>query len=169
MLTTAGTRAEVGRWYASYAPRVRGLAARLTGNWDDADDVLHDAFLAAWRSRGRFEPGRDPLPWLKTIAVRKARDLASTRRRIAVLPRPVAMPSAEEEALAHEAEIRVRNLVRDEPAFALHVLDGLTLKAVGERLGLPHKTAASRILRGKRRIRGAVSATPLSLSESESA
>lgn len=169
MATTAATRAEVGRWYASYAPRVRGLAARITGNLDDADDVLHDAFLAAWRSRHRFDHSRDPLPWLNTIAVRKALNVAAERSRFPLVPRPVATPSAEEEALARAAEIHVRHLVRDEPAFALHVLDGLTLKAVGERLGLPHKTAASRILRGKRRIRAAVSATPLSLSESQSA
>lgn len=169
MTTTTATRAEVGRWYASYAPRVRGLAARITGNLDDADDVLHDAFLAAWRSRERFDRSRDPLPWLNTIAARKASTVAAQRRRFGVVPPPAAMPSAEEEALARDAEIYVRHLVRDEPAFALHVLDGLTLKAVSERLGLPQKTAASRILRGKRRIKGAVSATPLSLSESQSA
>ena len=167
MLTTAAARAEVGRWYASYAPRVHGLAARITGNSDDADDVVHDAFLAAWRAWRTFDRTRDPLPWLAMIAKRKALTLASERRRGPPLERPEPMPSAEEEALVRVAEISVRDLVRDEPAFALHVLDGLTLKAVGERLGLPHKTAASRILRGKRRLRVAVVATPRSLLESQ--
>jgi RNA polymerase sigma factor (sigma-70 family) len=168
MVTTAAARAEVGRWYVSYAPRVHGLAVRITGNPDDAEDVVHDAFLAAWRARGDFDRSRDPLPWLATIAKRKALDLASQRRRTPIAVQREPMPSAEEEALARDAEICVRHLVRDEPAFALHVLDGLTLKAVGERLGLPAKTAASRILRGKRRIRLAVTETPRSLSESHS-
>jgi RNA polymerase sigma factor (sigma-70 family) len=168
MVSTAAARAEVSHWYVSYAPRVRGLAVRITGNLDDADDVVHDAFLAAWRARAEFDRSRDPLPWLATIAKRKALNLASRRRSSPLLAVSDAMPSAEEEALAHDAEIRVRDLVRGEPAFALHVLDGLTLKAVGERLGLPHKTAASRILRGKRRIRAIVSTTPR-LTESQSA
>ncbi|HTJ27261.1 MAG TPA: sigma-70 family RNA polymerase sigma factor [Candidatus Limnocylindria bacterium] len=169
MVSTAAARAEVGRWYASYAPRVYGLAARITGNPDDADDAVHDAFLAAWRARTEFDRTRDPLPWLATITRHKALNVISQRRRAPLPAAPDVMPSAEEEALAREAEIRVRNLVRDEPAFALHVLDGLTLEAVGERLGLPHKTAASRIHRGKQRIRAAVSATPRSLTESQSA
>jgi RNA polymerase sigma-70 factor, ECF subfamily len=169
MVSTAAARAEVGRWYVSYAPRVHGLAARITGNPDDAEDVVHDAFLAAWRARAEFDRSRDPLPWLATITRHKALNLAMQRRRGPPAPAPEPMPSAEEEALARDAEIHVRNLVRDEPAFALHVLDGLTLKAVGERLGLPHKTAASRILRGKRRIRVAVSATTRSLTESHPA
>jgi RNA polymerase sigma factor (sigma-70 family) len=168
MVSTAAARAEVGRWYVSYAPRVHWLAARITGNLDDADDVVHDAFLAAWRARAQFDASRDPLPWLATIAKRKALNFASRRRSSPLLAVPDTAPSAEEEALAHDAEIRVRNLVREEPAFALHVLEGLTLKAVGERLGLPHKTAASRILRGKRRIRAIMSTTPR-LTESQSA
>ncbi|HEY4442524.1 MAG TPA: sigma factor-like helix-turn-helix DNA-binding protein, partial [Candidatus Elarobacter sp.] len=46
-----------------------------------------------------------------------------------------------------------------EPALALHALGGLTARAVGERLGIPLRTAASRIMRGRRRLEAQLAAT----------
>ena len=64
---------DVALWYARYAASVRGAVVRVTGD-ADADDALHDAFLAAWRARDAFDAARDPLPWLLAIARRKALD-----------------------------------------------------------------------------------------------
>jgi RNA polymerase sigma factor (sigma-70 family) len=42
------------------------LARQLTGNMHDADDVVQEAFLRAFRSRSRFRGG-DARPWLLRI------------------------------------------------------------------------------------------------------
>jgi RNA polymerase sigma factor (sigma-70 family) len=149
--TIAG--ADVGRWYERYAIPLRHAAARVTNDPDDADDALHETFLAAWRSRERFDTARDPLPWLLTIARRKALTIVSSRvrRSVALTALPLAS-SAEDEALLRESDESARRIVRAEPALALHALAGLPARAVGERLSVPMRTAASRIARARRRL-----------------
>jgi RNA polymerase sigma-70 factor (ECF subfamily) len=158
---------DVASWYERYAPRVRVIVARITRNPDDTEDALQEAFLAAWRARERFDTTRDPLPWLTRIAARKAITVAA-RRSGPYVPAGFA-PSAEDEVVARDAERDVHRLVEDEPAFALHVLGGLTVRSVAVRLGVPHATAASRVLRAKRRIRAAVAATTPTPSRSKQA
>jgi RNA polymerase sigma-70 factor (ECF subfamily) len=158
-MSTIASLPDVGSWYERYAPAVRGAAARVTGDPDDADDALHDAFLAAWRARARFDEGRSPLPWLTTIARRKALNIAAGRTRVVPALVPDASPSAEDEALRQFGDGLAVQLLRREPALALHALGGLTARAVGERLGIPLRTAASRIVRGRRRVEAQLAAT----------
>jgi RNA polymerase sigma factor (sigma-70 family) len=47
---------------------------RYVGDPDDAYDVVQDAFVAAWRSMGRYDPNRAFGVWLRTIALNKCRD-----------------------------------------------------------------------------------------------
>lgn len=55
-----------------HGPRMRAAIARLRGAGADADDILQDAFLSAFRALGRFE-GRSRLStWLHRIAVNAA-------------------------------------------------------------------------------------------------
>jgi RNA polymerase sigma-70 factor (ECF subfamily) len=157
----------VGSWYERYAPAVRGAAARVTNDPDDADDALHDAFLAAWRARERFDGARSPLPWLTTIARRKALTIAAARRRGPAAALPGEAPSAEEEALRRLAERWAVDALRREPALAMHALGGLTADAVGRRLGIPLRTAASRIARGRRRMHVLFAATTRNPSRSK--
>ncbi|HEV2738456.1 MAG TPA: sigma-70 family RNA polymerase sigma factor [Candidatus Elarobacter sp.] len=162
-MPTSSPAADVSLWYERYSPSLRSIAARVTGDPDDADDALHDTFVAAWLFRGRFDDARNPLPWLATIAKRKALTIVSRRARVRRgAAQPVA-PSAEDDALRLDADAVVRELVRAEPALALHALSGLAAREVGELLGVPMRTAASRIARGRRRVRTILTATtPLS-------
>jgi RNA polymerase sigma-70 factor (ECF subfamily) len=151
---------DVGLLYERYGSSIRRFAGRVTGDPDDADDALHDAFLAAWRARDRFDPSRDPLPWLLTIARRKAVTIVARRSRpVPPAPPERSAPSAEMEALRREGEARAFALLREEPALRLAVLGDLPARAVGELLGVPLRTAASRIARGRRRIENFLTAT----------
>src|ERR1700676_1925191 len=113
-MLTSSSGADVGLWYERYAPSLRSVAARVTGDPDDADDALHDAFLAAWRYRGSFDAAPSPLPWLAGVAQRKALHLVSRRSRPLNLPSPSAAPSAEDEALRLAADTAARGVVRAE-------------------------------------------------------
>ena len=166
-MTTIASPPDVGSWYERYGAAVRGVAARVTGDPDDADDALHDAFLAAWRARERFDAARSPLPWLTTIARRKAMTIAAARSRRLLPADATSASSAEDEALRRAGEAWAADALRGEPALALHALDGLTASAVGRRLGIPLRTAASRIARGRRRIETLLTATTPSPSRSK--
>ncbi len=159
MSTSISAGTVVESWYTDYAQRLRGAARQMLGNRDDAEDALQDAFVAALRSFARYDGG-NPYPWLYRIATRKALNILAQRRpgtgRLA--PR-ASEPSAEEVALAGLGAAELAALLRSEPAVALHALGGLRFREVAERQGTPLATAATRIRRGKRRLRSYLEAT----------
>ena len=156
MNTSIAADSDIELWYARYAPRLRRAARRIVGNEYDAEDATQDAFLAAFRAHDRYRADSDPYPWLFRIATRKALTIAAAHRP-QVEPEPVlaalAAPSAEDEALAIDESRRVVSLVATEVPVALHLIEGLRFRDVSERLGIPPATAATRIRRGKRRLR----------------
>src|SRR5205085_7962817 len=56
------------------------LAHRMTGNPQDAEDVVQDTFLKAYRQLGRFESRANFSTWLHRIAVNCSIDLIRSRR-----------------------------------------------------------------------------------------
>ncbi|HVR87988.1 MAG TPA: sigma-70 family RNA polymerase sigma factor [Candidatus Limnocylindria bacterium] len=59
--------------------------ARIVGPGPDAEDVVQDAFISAWRSVGRFE-GTSFKAWLFRIARNRAIDVVRARKRKGELP-----------------------------------------------------------------------------------
>jgi RNA polymerase sigma-70 factor (ECF subfamily) len=51
----------------SQLPRMRAFARALTLNAAEADDLVQEAMLRAWRSRASFEPGTNFRAWLFKI------------------------------------------------------------------------------------------------------
>jgi RNA polymerase sigma-70 factor (ECF subfamily) len=169
MSTSISAGIQIESWYRAYSRRLRGAAKRMLGNIDDAEDALQDAFVAAVRSYDGYD-GRDPYPWLHRIATRKALNILAARRsRAGNLIASADEPSAEDRALAELAGAELIALVRSEPAFALHALGGLRFREVGARLGTPVATAATRIRRGKFRLRDRLKATLSGFPESRPA
>src|SRR5688572_11209419 len=64
---------------AEYGDRVFGIALRVTGSPSDAEDVMQEAFLQAFRSWSTFRGEAAPTTWLYRIAVNAA--LARVRSR----------------------------------------------------------------------------------------
>lgn len=54
--------------WQSQRGQLLGLATRMTGNAADAEEVVQEAFLQAWRARGRFAGQSLPSTWLHRIA-----------------------------------------------------------------------------------------------------
>jgi RNA polymerase sigma-70 factor (ECF subfamily) len=66
--------------YQQNKGRIYALALRMTGNASDADDVVQDTFLKAWRNLSRFRRESSFGTWLYRIAVNLCRDLAKRRQ-----------------------------------------------------------------------------------------
>lgn len=76
-----GDLSALGTFYDRYAPSVLGLAARVTGNPADAEEVLQDVFIQAWSQAALYAPARGtPRTWLLTIARSRAIDRLRRRR-----------------------------------------------------------------------------------------
>src|SRR3954471_8697879 len=66
---------------------------RIVGSTDDADDLLQETLLAAWRGLEQFEGRASVRAWLYRIATNRSLDaLRATRRRPDELQRMTEMP-----------------------------------------------------------------------------
>lgn len=143
--------------YDHYHRPVFTVAYRALGNRSLAEEAVQQTFLQAWRASPRFDPDRDPGPWLYAIARRVAVDLYRRERRhesdrdepeVAVLPE-----TFEGTWEAWEVRSALDRIPDDERhiLLATHFL-GLTHDETAERLGIPVGTVKSRSHRAHRRL-----------------
>ncbi len=153
----------LGELYDRYGRVAYGLARRVLRDAALAEDAVQDAFLAVWRTAGRFVPERaQARTWLLTIVHRRAVDLVrrEERRRTEPIddaPEEVGTDTAESAWLGFERE-RVRgalSLLPDQQREALELAyyGGFTQSQLAERLGEPLGTIKSRMFNGLARLR----------------
>jgi RNA polymerase sigma-70 factor (ECF subfamily) len=87
----------------------------MTRNPSDAEDVVQETFLRAFRAIGRFERGREFRVWLFTILVNQCRTAATSRKR-----RQLRF-SDDEAALASAADQRPIAVIEEKSAVAAAV------------------------------------------------
>jgi len=115
--------------YERYGERVLGFALRLTGSRTDAEDLMQEAFTAAYSGRASFQGRSKPLAWLLGIAARRWRDCR--RRQF-----PDTIPLAEEENAPQTVSTPSRRTALEEG-----VVTSLTLAEALERLAPPFREA----------------------------
>lgn len=147
------------------------VAHRLTGNASDAEDVVQEAFLKAYRQLGRFEARADFRTWLHRIAVNCAVDLIRARRSRETAREPldaegvsvvdtVASPAPAPDRLAMSGEIleRVRAGMScltplERAAFMLRHVEGRSIDEIGSALGLRTNATKHSVFRAVRKLR----------------
>ncbi len=149
------------------------LAFRLTRDERDAEDVVQESFIRAYRQIGRFEARSNFGTWLHRIVVNCAMDLLRarvSRREDRVSPPATdlgedAMASAapSPERLARSAEIRRRVdsslalLTADERvAFTLRHSEGRSIAEIGRTMGQQKSAAKHAVFRAVRKLRDAL-------------
>lgn len=157
----AGDQAAYAALYERYAARMYRLAYSILLDAQDAEDVLQEAFIYAFRSLDRFDQTRGEFrTWLYTITVSRCRNM---RRRkllpvidlgnlLALGQDPPGPHRETPEAALARAQVRDalgRALASLSPrlreAVALRYGQGLTYREMAEVLDCPPKTAESRI------------------------
>lgn len=141
-----------------------GTAYRMTRNAHDAEDLVQETFLRAYRGFHRFEPGTNIRAWLFTILHRVRTDAF---RRAGRSPQTVEMAGegpavpAPQEALASGAEDIERALAVLPEVFRMAVVlrdvEDLSYDEIAGVLDIPIGTVMSRIHRGRALLRAALS------------
>lgn len=158
--------------YDRHSAPVFGLLLRMAGDRGEAEELLQELFLQAWREAGRYRSeGAAPRSWLLMMARSRAIDRirsrsSRTRREEAVMRDDLAAagavaPAGPERLEARERRRRVAEalaLLPDEQRRAIEhaFFGGLTHREIAARLGEPLGTIKSRILLGMRRLRQAL-------------
>ena len=160
----AGERACFEVLVRRHKEHLYGFLRRYVGHSDDAYDILQDCFVAAWLGLRGYDAQRPFLPWLRTIALNKARDFARRQkirrmvlRMFAREPRPVFI---EEHADGHSQTARLLRLDRaiaELPALykeplLLTVVSGLTHREVASLLKTTPKAIEMRLSRARRKL-----------------
>jgi RNA polymerase sigma-70 factor (ECF subfamily) len=154
--------------------RLRGLARRIAPCASDADDLVQETMLRAYRARRRFQPGTSVRAWTTTILRRvhvnaAVRDQRRKLRTETDAGRPLDSapartthlrddPTPDVRALGDDLDEAVKRALDRVPevyrtAFFLAVVRGMTAQEVAKQLRVPHGTAMSRIHRARQRLR----------------
>jgi len=139
------------------------FALRLTHNRAEAEDVVQDTCVRAFRSFHRFSPGTNGRAWLFTILRNAFVDNLRRRRAAQVLELldddAHAVPETPPPALSQRFDDgdlwSAVELLPDElrAAFCLHVRDGADYVAIAARLGIAKSTVGTRLFRARRALR----------------
>jgi RNA polymerase sigma factor (sigma-70 family) len=146
--------------YDSFAVVVYGVALRVTGDRQAAEDVTQDTLLELWRRPERFHPARGPMrPWLAAVAhnrsvdrirhqqAARGRDLRNERLTSAEVPDiDEGVQAAMTAERVHVALSRLPQTEGD--AIRLAFFAGLTYRQVALDLDIPEGTVKSRIRSG---------------------
>jgi RNA polymerase sigma-70 factor (ECF subfamily) len=142
----------------------------MTGNAADAEDLVQETLLRAYRGFARFAQGTNIRAWLYTILQRVRTDAFRQRQRTVRTSEltdetpAAAVPPAAQEALATGAEDLERALgAVPEPfrsAIILRDVEDFTYQEIAHMLEVPIGTVMSRIHRGRALLREKLGARP---------
>ena len=171
---TAGEHDDFRTLVERHGRHVFRLAFRLTGNEHDAEEVVQETFLRAYRGFRRFEARSQVGTWLHRIAVNCAMDLLRARQRDekaesldafepGQAPHQVADRAPDPERLLYSAEVerRVANALRrltptERAAFVLRHFEGASIEEIRHALGLGEAAAKHSVFRAVQKLRAAL-------------
>ena len=153
--------------YDRHAARLLGVAYRILGETGEAEEVVQEAFLYAWRAASSFDPFRGSvLAWLIVATRSRAIDRIRTRKSsvspdergrdpLADLP---AGDDVEGDAASRQWETVCRGAVGELPAeqrraLELAFFEGLTHQEIAEKTATPLGTVKTRIRLGLMKLR----------------
>ena len=170
----SGDRAEFSRLVDAYSGRLYRLALKMLGSPQDAEDILQETFLKAFRSIKNFDGRSSISTWLYRIATNEALMVLRRKQPVTVsIDEPdesddeeqqeplqivdwCCMP--EEELLSGEARKELDAAVNRLPqtlktVFLLRDIDDLSTAETAEVLGLTETAVKTRLLRARMWLR----------------
>ena len=157
-----GDRDAFGRLVLEHALQARRIAYSVVGNWEDAEDVVQDAALAAWQAIERYDPSRAFRPWFLRIVSNAALDQLRRRRvrRAEPLTESVAHRGPSPEHHAERAVLRghlQRALDtlpdRQRLAVVMFDVDGMSHAEIAAVMDVPEGTVRSYVFHARRALR----------------
>ena len=147
------------------------LAFRMTGNEQDAEDVVQETFLRAYRQLDKYEARSSFSTWLYRIASNYSLDLIRMRKRHEdkrergkaeerdiLQTLPVNTPGPERITYSRQVQERVNEALnelsaQERTAFVLRHFEGMSIDEIGEALGTGTNATKHSIFRAVQKLR----------------
>src|SRR3984957_20336955 len=147
------------------------LAYRITGNEEDAEDIVQETFLKAYRQIDRYEARASFSTWLYRIASNCSLDLIRKRKtrernrergpdpnRDVLVSIPAPTPGPDRELYSSQISVCVHAALdelsgQERAAFILHHFEGLSIEEIGLALGTGASDTKHSIFRAVQKLR----------------
>jgi len=163
-----GDSAALALLYDRYSGNMLALAQRIVGRGAEAEDVIHDVFLEAWRHAADYDASRGSVKsWLLLRTRSRSLDVQKSAR---VSKQASGLDDAwlaelgdpNHDTTAGADQTRVRKVLAALPPEQREVLllgyfEGLSSSEIAERVGVPLGTVKSRVAAALSALRSALS------------
>lgn len=153
----------------TYRRQLHGAALRLTGNPEDAEDLVQETYTKAYAGFHGFREGTNLRAWLYRIQANAFySSYRAKQRRPSEIPvetletappkGEISVQSAEEAALSHMTDPAVTEALRSLPQHMLTTVyladaEGYKYAEIAELTAVPLGTVMSRLHRGRKKLR----------------
>ena len=146
--------------YKLYSRSMYNIGYRIVNDKDEAEDVLQEAFISAFRSLDHYRGDATFGSWLKRIVVNKAINVLKNRR-MERLPDDEKFDIREEVWEEEEFQFSVEQVKKAmetlpdgyRSVFSLYLLEGYDHSEIAEILGISESTSKSQFNRSKKKLR----------------
>jgi RNA polymerase sigma-70 factor (ECF subfamily) len=148
--------------YRQYSKAMYNTSLRIVNNTADAEDVLQEAFLDAFRSLHDFHYRSTFGAWLKKIVINKSINVLRTRKVNLVDMETTDLHAVVEEESINEEEIHyrveeVKKMIRKLPdgyrtVLSLYLLEGYDHEEISQILNISHNTVRTQYVRAKQKL-----------------
>jgi len=144
-------------WLQQHGPALLLLCKQYGAGLADAEDIVHDAFLAFWKMQHRVD---DPTAYLFSCVRNRALNWVRSRRRRLLREQSQAQAESQKWFTTQNDELQ-RELkalpAEQREVLVLKIWGRLTFPQIGETLGISANTAASRYRYALEKLRASLS------------
>ena len=148
--------------YRQYSKAMFNTSLRIVNNTADAEDVLQESFLDAFRSLHDFHYRSTFGAWLKKIVINKSINILRKRRNDLVDMESTELQAVPDEAGINEEEIHyrveeVKKMITRLPdgyrtVLSLYLLEGYDHEEISQILNISHNTVRTQYVRAKQKL-----------------
>jgi RNA polymerase sigma-70 factor (ECF subfamily) len=148
--------------YHHLAGTMYNSAYRLLKHKQDAEDAMHEGFIAAWKAFPRFDLKQDPEKWIKTMVINKSIDMLRKRKYSFEDLSELSTRTLQDENQNSELQNIDIDIVRDaimnlsdgyRSMLSLYLTEGLDYDEIADYMGIKPSSVRSHVSRGMEKLR----------------